>query len=530
MTFIEAVIFLLLLVTLCVPIATRLQLPLEIFLLAASGVVSLIFSVPNFQINPNIIFTLFLPPILFSAAYFTSWRDFKFNLRPIILMAVGLVLFTACMVAVVMHFLLQTFTWQEGFLLGAIIAPTDATSAVAIIKKLGAPRRLITVLEGESLVNDATALLLFRFSIAAISLGSFSLPHAVGTFFMVSIGGAVIGLGAGLLGERIIRYIKNVQAETTFTFILAFTSYLIAEHLGFSGVISTVVCGICFGLHFPEIASSSTKLNAKSNWRTLIFVINGFVFTLIGLELPNVIKSLQPYSLLTLIIDSSAVISTIILTRLVWVYEVAYLSRKIFPSIARRDPMPSWQFLFTSGWSGMRGIVSLAAALAIPLESATGVAFPQRNLLIFLTYCVIVATLLIPTLTLPLFIRIFKLKEDPEQKLKEEALARIRSLEHVMQKICELKDKEKIPQHIFYEFRKQLERRYNMLKTQLEDTPYSTISDEYQVLKKLTLTAIISEKEILFKLRKSGELDDDVFHLLSDELDMEEIRARTVRI
>lgn len=529
MNFIEASIFILLIAILAVPIANRFRIPLEIFLVIGSCLVSLTPGLPSVQLNPVVVFDIFLPPILFAAAYFTSWRDFKFNFRPIVLLAFGLVLCTTVVVAITVKLLIPGFSWAEGFLLGAIVSPTDASSATAIIKKLGAPRRVIVILEGESLVNDATALILYRFSLAAIIYGYFSFPEAIGKFAIVGTGGLVVGLVIGFIARYAFTILKDVQAETTFTFITAFSSYLIAEHFGFSGVIATVVSGIYFGLTFPEFASTRTRINAKASWSTLIFIINGFVFTLIGFQLPTVIAGLSNYSFATLLFYGGTISLVVILIRILWMYPAALVPRVIFPSINKKDPMPSWQFLLLVGWVGMRGIVSLAAVLAIPHETISREVFQHLEMLTFITYCVVVATLVLPTITLPFLLKELDLA-DEHDVLKEEAIARIRSIEGVIENVTLLATKENIPCEILEEFKKQFDRRLRVIETQLEDTPYSVLNAEYTAMKKLALTALESERQTLLQLRKMGEIHEEVFHSLMDELDIEELRTNSLRM
>jgi CPA1 family monovalent cation:H+ antiporter len=529
MNFTEAAIFILLFAIISVPVASRFHLPLEVFLVIGSCIISLIPGLPPFEINPVIVFNLFLPPILFSAAYFTSWHDFKVNARPITQLAFGLVIFTMVMVAVAAKLILPEISWAEGFLLGAIISPTDAASATSIIKKLGAPKRLITILEGESLINDATALILFRFSLAAVVIGSFSFTDAITHFFILSLGGVAIGLIVSTLAGFLIQRIHSVSAETTLTFITAFSCYFLAEHFNVSGIIATVVGGISFGRRFPRLAQSQTRLQTKGSWNTLLFMINGFVFTLIGLELSTILQHLQAYRLVDLIFYGTIISIVVILARLIWVFMMAHLSRKIFPSISKSDPLPSAKVLFVLSWSGMRGIVSLAAALSIPYQIANGSDFPHRHLVIFITYVVIVATLIIPSLSLPLFLKIFNMI-DIDNKLKQEATARIQAIEGALETLGDFSKKENIPEPICKEVKNQLERRYNVLLTQLSDKPYSTLSNDYVALKKLTLNSIHNERKIILELRKTGEIHDEIFHLLSDELDLEELRSRTLRI
>ncbi len=529
MNFIEPAIFILFFAIISVPVASRFHLPLEIFLVVGSCLLSLNPWLPHFQLDPKIVFNLFLPPILFYAAYFTSWRDFKFNFRPISLLAFGLIIFTMLVVAMIAKLLFADFSWAECFLLGAIVSPTDATSATSIIKKLGAPRRLISILEGESMVNDATALILFRVSLAVILGGTFSLPYATAHFVFVATGGIILGLLVGIVSIYLIPKIKSVTAETTFTFITAFACYLLSESVGVSGIIATVVAGIYCGIRFPEVASSLTRMNAKASWNTLLFIINGFVFTLIGLELPLILKNLQTDSVYHITFYGLIISIIVILARLIWVYPMAYIPRLFFSSIARKDPMPSWKILFVVGWSGMRGIVSLAAALSIPFLISPGVAFPHRDLIIFITYCVIVVTLIIPSLSLPIILNLFRFP-DEEGEMKQEAIARVRTTENSIDYIQKLASRENIPDAIINDFKNQLDRRLKIINTQLNIKPYSTLTDEYLALKKLILAEIDSERKTLLELRKSGEIHDEVFHRLSDELDMEETRAKTLRI
>lgn len=529
MSFIEASIFILLLASVSVPIANRFKIPLELFLVIGSCIISQIPGLPPIQLNPIVVFQIFLPPILFYAAYFTSWQDFKYNIRPIMHLAFGLTLFTAVVVALAATYFIPGFTWLEGLLLGAIVSPTDASSAITISKNIGAPRRLITLLSGESLLNDAAALTLFRFCIAAILVGSFSTGLAITQFFIVTLGGAAIGLAIGYAAVYLLQLIKDMQAEITLTFIVAFSCYFVAEHFKVSGVIATVVCGIYFGRRIPEYVSSTTRFNAKSNWNTLMFIINGFIFTIIGLELPVILKNIGPYSTTSLILYGSLISLVVILARLVWVFPAAYLPRRLFPGIAKKDPMPPWRMLIIVGWSGMRGIISLAAALSIPLQLSPNIAFPQRDLILFLTYCVIVATLILPTITLPFLLRYFKLPDDSEELIKEEIVIRIRALDAAIDHLSEIARKGHISQDIIKQFHDDILQRKETLSSALYETPYSTLSKEYFTTKKLALGLVKAERRALLEMRKKGELHDEIFHKLLDEIDLEEVRIRSVR-
>lgn len=532
MNFIEASVFVLFFAVLSVPIANRFRIPLEIFLFAGSCLISFLTGISTFKINPTIIFELFLPPILFSAAYFTSWRDFKFNLRPIMQLAFGLVIFTAIIVAVAAKWMLPDLSWPEAFLLGAILSPTDASAATSIIKKFNVPRRFITILEGESLINDATALILYRFSLAAILYGSFSLPVATEKFFLMSIGGIVIGLGVAYCSIYILNKIKNTHAETALTFITAFAAYMIAEHLGCSGVISTVVAGMYMGIHFPEITVSRTRFTTKASWDTLLFILNGFIFTLIGFELPSIIENLRHYTISELIYYGFAISVTLILARLIWIYPSAYLPRALFPAIKRKDPMPPAKFLFGLGWVGMRGIVSLAAALAIPRYKIIDGTYQHIDLIIFIVYFAVAFTLTLPAFTIPLLIRKMGINNASElnEKMQQKAKANILAIDEVSHAVTHSIKNTAISKQIYQEFMNQLDRKRKVIQTQINPSPYSLLQEDYMDYKKLVNIGIETERKVLFKLRKSGDIHDEVFWTLMAELDIEELRSNTLRV
>lgn len=528
MNYLQASMLLLFFASISVPLASRLRMPLEIFLVIGSGLISLIPGLPELNINPNIVFDLFLPPILFSAAYFTSLRDLKINLRPITLLAFGLVGFTTVMVAIALKLVLPWLNWPECFLIGAIVSPSDASAATTAIKKLGMPRKLTTILEGESLINDASALILYRFSLLALITGSFSLTNAIAGFFIVVIGGIIVGALLSYIATHIIKKLNDPLAITTFSFITAFVSYNIAQELNVSGVISTVTAGLYLSRTFPESTSTQARMSTLASWRTLLFIVNGLVFALLGFELPTIMHALYLYTLTELIGIGLLVSALVIGLRLIWMFPAAYLPRKLIPAIGKRDPMPSWQALFLLGWTGMRGIVSLAAALALPYTLPNGDIFPHRNFIIFITYCVILTTLLLPTFTLPILLRRFKFELD-ENKMKEEATARIRAMQAVSQAMQVLRQEQKISLEIYNEFLTQIERRLRVIETHLSPQPYSLLSDDYLEYKKFSLIGLEKERETLIALRKSGEINDDVFHMLLQEVDIDEVRMRSLR-
>lgn len=528
MNFIEASVFMLFIAVISVPLAERARLPLEIFLFVGSCLLSLIPGVAIIHINPMVVFDILLPPILFSAAYFTSWREFKYNLRPISQLAFGLVIFSTVVVAVMTKYVIPSMSWPEAFLLGAIVSPTDASAATSILKRFPVPRRFIVLLEGESLVNDATALILYRFSLTAIIYNYFSITDAIGKFIVMAIGGVCVGFVISYTAVFILRRIHEARAETILTFVAAFSAYIIAEQLGFSGVISTVTAGLYFGSRFPQYASSQTKITAKGSWASMMFVINGFAFTLIGFELPLVMKNLGNYSIIHLVLYGTIISLVVIAARLIWLYPSSYIPRKMFPALAKKDPMPSPKFLFMLGWTGMRGIVSLAAALAIPHFKEAGAAINNLDLIVFITYFVVVVTLVIPAITLPLLIRFFGIYE-PDNQLKEEAAARVKAAEHVIEAIKSYGKEYNIAPHIITTYVNQSTRKLNMIKTQLADIPYSMLQEDFIGLKKLNLIAIKVERSVLLTLRRKGEIRDEIFWHLTDELDLEEERSKGLR-
>jgi monovalent cation/hydrogen antiporter len=529
MHLIEATLLLLFLATITVPWARRIGLPTEILLVVGSLVLSVLPALPPIILDPAVVFTLFLPPILFAAAYFTSWRDFKRNLRPIFLLAFGLVLFTMTLVAVAARMIGLGVSWPVAFLLGAIVSPPDASAATAIIRKLGVPRRLITVIEGESLVNDATALVAYRFALAAILTGSFSITHAALQFIVVSIGGACVGFLVAAAGIFILKRLNSTTAETTLTLITSFASYLFAERLGFSGVISTVVAGLYYGRRLPTITSAQTHLEAEASWNTVLFIINCLVFTLIGLQMPAVMSGLDGYSRWQLAFYGSAVAFVVIAVRFIWTFPATYLPRKLFRSIRQKDPMPPWSAVTALSWTGMRGIVSLAAALSIPLTLPSGEEFPSRNLLIFLTYVVILVTLLIPSTTLPALMRWLGIKDGGENR-RDEAVARLALYTAALQEIEALKQSSSFSSGVLETTASRYQRRVQTLESNLEPTAFSPLFNEDQTLRQLTRNLLQAERHELERLRRKGTIHDEVFFQLSRELDIEETRLRGQRI
>ncbi|REC41532.1 Na+/H+ antiporter [Chryseobacterium pennipullorum] len=403
---------LLLIVMLLVMLAQRIKIAYPIFLVLAGLGISFIPGVPVLQLDPEIIFLIFLPPLLYEAAWYTSWNDFWKWKRPISLLAFGLVFLTSLVVAYASQALIPGFTLALGFLLGGIVSPPDAVAATTVLKGLKVPKRTIAILEGESLINDASSLIVFRFALAAVMTGFFSMQEATGQFFLVAGMGIVVGIVGAHIFYAIHRFLPTTPAiDAALTVMTPYILFLSAEHFHFSGVMAVVSGGLFMSFRAHEMfKTGTTRINMTGVWNTLIFVMNALVFVLIGLELPDIINNLGEISVMKGI-EYGLIISLIVIAvRLLWIYPVAHIPRWLSKK-ARRDPSPGWKNPLIIGWAGMRGVVSLATALSIPVMMNSQTEFPMRNLIIFITFVVIFVTLVFQGLTLPLIIKLTKIGE-----------------------------------------------------------------------------------------------------------------------
>jgi Na+/H+ antiporter len=519
---IETVLLLFLAATALAIAARRIGIPYPILLVLGGLALGFVPGLPRIELEPDIVFLLFLPPILFGAGYFTSIRDFKANLRAIGLLSVGLVLTTIVVVAVVAHGLIPGLGWPAAFALGAIVAPPDAVAATAIFQRLGVPRRVVTILEGESLVNDATALVAYRFAIAAAMTGAFSLAQAGISFVLVAAGGVALGLLIGMAAAAILRRIDDPVFSVVLTFLFPVAAYLPAEIFGLSGVLSTVAAGIYLGRHAPRSMSSSVRIAGTSAWQVLLFLINGTVFILIGVQLPTVLENLGGRPPLELVGLAVAISLTVILVRILWVFPGTYLPRRLSFRIRSREPRPALRNVFIVSWAGMRGVVSLAAALALPTTLPNGQPFPERDLLIFLTFAVILATLVGQGLTLPLVIRGLGIAADGGGG-HEELHARQAASEAAVNRIEELAAQ--WPGHL--ELIDALRAQYSHRASHDQHHDEAATDEAEQELLEHRLirgSVIEAEREALLRLRETGGLSDDVFRRVERDLDLEELR------
>lgn len=516
---IEIVIILLAVVTALAQVTDKIKIPYPILLVIVGIGIGFLPGLPSIYIDPDLVFLVFLPPVLYAAAWTTSWPDFKANSRPIGLLAVGCVLFTTTMVAVVAHYFIPGFGWAESFILGAIISPPDAVAATSATKGLGMPRRIITILEGESLVNDATGLIAYRYAIGAAATGTFIFWLASFNFLYVAIVGILIGLVIGLVIKWVHKITpNNPTTDTALTLITPYIAYLGAEEIHTSGVLAVVTSGLYLSWNSGEIFSHQVRLQANSVWDTLIFLLNAIIFILIGLQLPMILNHIQNYSITTLIGYGLVISVATIVLRIVWVYPATYLPRWLVKRIRRDDPA-NIRYASIVAWSGMRGIVSLAAALALPEVLASGAAFPNRDLIIFLTFCVIFSTLVLQGLTLPVLVRWLNVQSgNAEHKEEQEARLQLTSavIEHIEENYALLEDSVLNQIKTKYEIRIQ-----RIRKDQIEQ---KLNNDQINELHRIQHELIRIERTSLLQMRRKGQISEEVVRRLEYELDLEETR------
>lgn len=388
-------------------LAIRLKTPYPILMVIGGLVLSLVPGIPRVSLDPDIVFLAILPPLLFSAASSTSWRDFRYNLVSIALLAFGLVGFTVAGVALISRWIVPGFDWRLGLVLGAVVSTTDAIAATSIAQRVGLPRRIIDILEGESLLNDASGLLALEFTVALVVTGQTpSLMGGIGRLLYLVAGGVAVGLVLGGLIDWVERWIDNAPIEITISLVTPYAAYLAAEEIHASGVLSAVACGLFLGRRSATFFSSTVRIEAHAFWNTLTFVLNGIVFVLIGFQLPYVLSRIGAAQLPNLLLEGALFSLAVIVLRMIWTFPGAYVAYFIRRRLLHQDePYPSWRAIFVVGWTGMRGVVALAAAIGLPATMSNGMPLPQHDAILFLTFCVIFVTLVLQGLTLPALIR-----------------------------------------------------------------------------------------------------------------------------
>jgi monovalent cation/hydrogen antiporter len=503
-------------------LADPLRIPYPILLVLGGLVLGFAPGVPDIQLPPDVVLVGILPPLLYSAAYNTGLRELKQNLRPISLLAIGLVAATTISVALVAHEVIG-LSWAASAVLGAIVSPTDPLAATEIGRRLGVPRRPLAIIEGESLVNDGTALVLFKFAVAAAVTGTFSLLEASALFVWTVVGGIAIGLAVGHVIRLLRRRIDNPPLEVMVAFLTGYFAFLPANAAGASGVLATVTAGVYMGWHTPELTTVETRLQGRAFWSIFTFLMNALLFGLVGLQLQPIVDRLSGYSTAQLLGYAAAVAGVVIATRIVWVIPLTYLPRLLFPSIARRDPYPPWQQPAFVCWTGMRGAVTLAAALAIPLATDAGTSFPARDLIVFLAFSVVFATLVLQGLSMPLVIRALGL-EDDGIAVKEEAKARIHAADAAIARLDELIDEGIVLPDTAERLRGAYQFRQRRFRARFDDGDDGAIEERSLQYQRARRELLDAERGAIVALRNEGRIAEEVMHRLQRDLDLEDSR------
>jgi CPA1 family monovalent cation:H+ antiporter len=501
-------------------LAKKISVPYPILLVLGGLVLALIPGVPEIKLDPHLVFVLFLPPLLYPAALFTSWRDFRSNLRPIILLAVGLVVFTTCSVGWFAHSVVAGLPLAAAFVLGAIISPPDAVAAAAVMDRLHVPRRVVTVIEGESLVNDATALVAYAFAIEALNSGTFSLAQAGLKFVLVSVGGIAFGLFIGWVASHVQRRLDDPPVQITISILTPFAAYLPANQMGVSGVLAVVATGLYLGWRAPEIINSRMRLQAGPVWEMIEFLLNGLVFILIGLQLKEVVADITKTGSIPRLCWEAVLISVlVVVVRFIWVFAAAYLPRWLSKSLRERDPDPGWRVITIVAWTGMRGVVSLAAAMALPSAIADQT---LCNVILFFTFVVILVTLVFQGLSLPFLIRRLNVTDRGETD-QEERHARLKANQAALARLAELESAGNFAVDLLQRLRVEYDDRLRQLEAcePAVDGEHHVLSSDYEELQREALRV---ERATILQLRNERFINDHALRRIQRDLDLAEAR------
>jgi monovalent cation/hydrogen antiporter len=528
---IQILVFLLIVIAAVAVIAARLKIPSAILLVVTGVILALVPGLPTVKLAPEFVLLFVLPPIIYSSAVAMSWREFRFNLRPISLLAVGCVLFTTIATAAVTHWLLG-FPWSVGFVLGAIVSPPDPVAPLSIARRMQLPRRLLVILEGEGLANDASALILYRFAVAAVSLSVFSFTQAAGMFAAIIFGEILWGIGVGWLMLRLRRWVHDPRIEVMLSILTPFLAYWPPQQLGGSGVLATVTAGLYISWNGLRLISAATRLQGVFFWDFLMYLTEGFVFLITGLQARTLIGGMHGDSLSDLTRSAAVVCAVVIMARFVWMFPATYLPRWLIPAVARADPAPPWQWPFALAFTGVRGIVSLAAALAIPLTTMSGVLFPDRDRILFITFSVILVTLVGQGLMLPPVIRALGLANAGRRERHtgriEESTARRLALEAAIQQLDELVARRELSEDIVQPLRTRYRDRLKAVERRSDGD-----GDEHKRLIHLhdetEFLLIAAERKQINDLYRLGKLTDEARRRIERELDLRDAQLNNVR-
>jgi monovalent cation/hydrogen antiporter len=501
-------------------LAPFLRVPYPILLVLGGLAIAFVPGLPRFELSPDLVLIGFLPPLLYSAAFFTPLREVRRNTVPIATLSIGVVAATMAGTAAVAHYAVD-LPWAAAFVLGAVVSPTDPIAATSIASRLRAPRRAIAVVEGEALVNDSTALVFYRTAVVAAVAGTFSLWEAAGELVLRAAGGILIGLAVGMVVRQVRLRLDHPPTEITVSVLTGYLAYLPAEALGLSAVLAAVTVGVYMGWHTAELTTAETRLQGLAFWSIFTFALNAVLFTLVGLQLPQVLDGLDEWSWSERLAGAAAVCAAVVLIRFVLTVPFAYLP-PTFLGMRRRGDRAPWREGVIVAWSGLRGGVSLAAALAIPLSTDAGAAFPGRELIIFLAFSVILFTLVVQGLSLPFVIRALNV-EDDETEEREEAIARKRAAMAALERIEELIDEEWVREDTAERMRGLYNFRISRFGERLGHGDGS-IEEQSQAYQRLRRELLRAEQEAVVALRRNDEISDEVLRKVLRDLALEDVR------
>jgi CPA1 family monovalent cation:H+ antiporter len=499
--------------------APVLRIPYPILLVLGGLALGFVPGVPALSLPPDVVLVAVLPPLLYLSAYRTSLRDLRANTRAIGILAIGLVVATTVTVAVVAHAAVDRMTWSAAFTLGAVVAPTDPIAASAIMRRLGVSRRLVSIVESESLVNDGTALVLYRVAVVAAVSGTFSIWDVSWRFAWAIVGGIAIGLAAGFVVAEVRRRLDNPPVEVTISLMTGYLAFIPASAASASGVIAVVTAGVYLGWRTPELTSVETRLQGEAVWGIITFVLNALLFALVGLQLSRILDTLTGRSAGELARWAVLITGTVILTRIVWVPVFTHRPRLLWRTSAAKP----FSHTFLISWAGMRGAVSLAAALAIPLATDSGASFPERDLIIFLTFCVILGTLVLQGLSLPALIRAMRVEPDHSEE-EEDARARIHAAEAALARLEELADEDWVRDDTADRLRGLYGFRVNRFTSRFDDGADGAIEEQSQAYQRLRRELLDAERHAVTQLGRAGEISGDVVNRVRRDLDLEDAR------
>jgi CPA1 family monovalent cation:H+ antiporter len=498
-------------------VAPTLRIPYPILLVIGGLVIGFLPGMPELELPPELVFFGVLPPLLYGAAFFTSLRDLRANVRHISMLAIGLVVATTAGVAVVAHAVVEGLPWASAFALGAIVSPTDPLAATSIARRLGVPHGYVSVVEGESLVNDGSGLVLYRLAVAAVLTGTFSMWEAAGLFAFTATGGVAVGLAVGWLVRQVRRRLNNPPAEVTISLMTGYFAFLPADLLGVSPVLAAVTAGIYLGWYTPELTTPQMRLQGVAVWQIVQYLLNALLFVLIGLQLPVILDALGDVPAWRLLGWAAAVCATVILVRFAWVFLLMAAPKRL------RGQRAWWRGATFVSWAGMRGAVSLAAALALPLTTDAGAAFPGRDVIIFLTFAVILATLVGQGLTLPVLIRYLRLEDDGSEQ-REDAEVRIHAAEAAIARLEELAQEDWVREDTAERMRGLYAFRRNRFLARLDGADEDGVEERSQDYQRLRRELLDAERSAMLELRRTGAIGDDVAQRVQRDLDLEDQR------